>query len=95
MDGITFDSKKEASRWCELKLLERAGLIRDLTRQRRIELIPKVGRHRARYYVADFEYLDTETGKMVLEDVKGVHTQVYELKKAIIRWRYGIEITET
>ena len=95
VDGIQFDSKREAERWCELKLTERAGLISDLRRQVRIELIPKVGKHRARYYVADFQYLNNETGRMVVEDVKGVHTQTYELKKAIIRWRYGIEITET
>lgn len=95
VDGITFDSKREAERWCELRLMLRAGLITSLERQVRYELVPKVGKHRARYYVADFRYRDMQTEEMIVEDVKGAHTQVYELKKAILRWRYGIEITET
>lgn len=88
-----FDSKKEAERYYELKLMERAGLITGLARQQRYELIPKVGNQRPTYYYADFVYI--KDGKLVVEDVKGTKTEVYKLKKKLMRWRYGIEITET
>lgn len=94
IDGMVFASRKEARRWQELKLMERGGLITGLERQVPIELIPKTDKHRARYYVADFVYTDCETGKRVYEDAKGVCTQTYSLKKAIVYWRYGIEIVE-
>lgn len=83
--GEAFDSKKEYSRYCELKLLEKAGEISNLERQVEYELIPaqfemiwdkrkgeyKKGRclERKCCYVADFRY--TEKGSVVVEDVKG------------------------
>lgn len=95
IDGITFASKREAARWCDLKLMERAGLIRDLERQVPLEIIPKTDKYRARYYVADFVYTDIATGERIYEDTKGCRTQVYQLKRALVYWRHGIEIIET
>lgn len=92
-DGIKHDSIKEANRWCELKLLERAGEIQDLQRQVKFELIPKQEGERAVYYVADFTYI--EDGKKIVEDAKGCRTDVYKLKKKLLLWRYGIKIKET
>lgn len=95
VDGLTFDSVKEASRWQELKLMERAGEITGLNRQLRIEIIPKTKLYRACYYVADFVYFDKRTGKTVYEDTKGMRTEVYKLKRKLLYWRHGIEIKET
>ena len=92
-DGIKHDSIKEANRWCELKLLERAGLIQDLQRQVKYELIPKQDGERPVYYIADFVYC--ENGKKVVEDVKGCRTEVYKLKKKMMLYFHGISIKET
>ena len=92
-DGIKHDSIKEANRWCELKLLERAGVIQDLQRQVKYELIPKQEGERAVYYIADFVY--TENGKKVVEDVKGMRTKEYKLKKKMMLYFHGIRIKET
>ena len=85
--GITFDSKKEANRYCELRLLEMAGKIKDLQLQRKFLLQPsfkKKGKTiREIIYVADFVYYDLERMKIVIEDVKGFRTEGYKLKKKI------------
>ena len=90
VDGIIFDSKREAARWLELKMLERAGKITDLERQVRFEVCPKkYANKRARYYIADFVY--KEDGKPVIEDVKSYMTRklaVYSLKKALVQVNY-------
>ena len=91
-DGITHDSIKEANRWCELKLLERAGKIRLLQRQVKFELIPKQDGERAVFYIADFTYI--EDGKYVVEDVKGKRTKEYIIKRKLMRWIHGINIKE-
>ena len=95
VDGITFASRKEASRYQELKMLEKAGEIVGLVRQQRIELIPKTKLYKAVYYVPDFIYFDKRSRKTVYEDCKGYSTEVYKLKKKLLYWRHGIEITET
>jgi hypothetical protein len=95
VDGIKFPSIKEAERWKTLRLMERAGEIVGLNRQVRIEIIPKTKLYQARFYVADFVYFDKQTNKTIYEDCKGYRTDVYKLKKAILYWRHGIEITET
>lgn len=95
VDGITFQSVKEASRWQELRLMEMAGEIVGLKRQLRIELVPKTKLYRAVSYVADFVYFDKRAGKTVYEDVKGMKTEVYKIKKKLLYWRHGIEIKET
>lgn len=96
VDGIKFDSKREATRYSELKLLERAGMITDLVLQHEFELIPKYeinGRKvRGIKYIADFQY--TENGKTVIEDAKGMLTDVYKIKKKLFESKYGIEIRE-
>ena len=92
IDGITFDSKHEAERWCELGIMAKAGAIEGLQRQVRFEILPKTDKYRARYYVADFVY--RENGRLVVEDAKGAKTQVYLLKKAMMYQRYGIDIRE-
>lgn len=93
-DGVIHDSKKEANRWCQLKLMERAGLITDLKRQVKYELIPKQDGERACSYKADFVYHDAKTGKMVVEDTKGYRTEAYKIKRKLMLFRYGIKITE-
>ena len=98
LDGVEFDSKREAKRWAELKLLERAGEIKSLERQRTFELIPAIrnetGRviQRAITYRADFTY--EKGGKTVVEDAKGFRTDVYKIKRKLMLWRYGIEVNE-
>ena len=107
-DGV-FDSKREYRRWCELKQKEQDGEIENLQRQVRIELIPAIyapdiigkrgGRkkgallERKATYVADFVYM--ENGEKVVEDVKGLRTKDYILKRKLLLWRYGIQIRET
>lgn len=97
VDGITFDSRKEADRYLTLKAMEEEGLIRDLRRQVRYELVPAFdvdGRHyRPVCYIADFVY--REDGREVVEDVKGMVTDVYRLKSKLFARRYGIRIRET
>ena len=94
VDGITFDSRKEAERYQELRLMERAGLISGFQRQVKIEIIPKTAKFRACYYIADYVYFDKQTGKTVYEDAKGMRTEIYKLKKKLMYWRHGIEIKE-
>ena len=91
-DGITHDSIKEANRWCELKLLERAGKIQHLQRQVKYALIPKQEGERAVEYIADFVY--HEDGKLVVEDVKGKKTKDYIIKRKLMLWVHGIKIKE-
>lgn len=93
IDGIRFDSKKEAKRYLELKILEKAGAIKDLRRQVPYVLINKSRYGRAIKYVADFVYYEDD--KLVVEDVKGVRTPVYKLKKRLMAEVYGIEVKET
>ena len=92
-DGIKHDSIKEANRWCDLLLLQRAGVIQDLQRQVKFVLIPKQEGERPVYYIADFVYI--ENGKRVVEDVKGHRTDVYKLKKKLMLYIHGIRIKET
>ena len=99
VDGITFDSRKEANRWAELKLLERAHVITDLQRQVTFVLIPKQVRdgycvERACTYKADFVY--RANGKTVVEDVKSpaTMTQQYKIKKKLMLYVHNIEIKE-
>lgn len=92
VDGHTFDSKKEYNRYCELKLMERAGLIKDLETQKKFELIPKQDGERAVNYIADFVY--TENGETVVEDTKGFKTKEYIIKRKLMKYIHGIEIKE-
>lgn len=97
VDGIIFDSRREADRYLVLKSMEEDGAIEDLRRQVRYELVPAFdvdGKHyRPVYYVADFTY--RENGHEVIEDVKGMKTDVYVLKAKLVAYRYGMNIRET
>lgn len=93
-DGIVFDSKREAARWNQLKLMEKAGIITDLQRQVKYELIPKQDGERSCSYKADFVYRDANTGQMVVEDTKGYRTEAYKIKRKLMLYKYGIKITE-
>lgn len=114
VDGIVFDSKREAQRYQQLKLLEKAGVICDLKRQVKYELVPAQyidGKcvERAVTYTSDFEYyilnpLKQRTvmtdpdakviGQHVVEDVKGMRTKEYVIKRKLMLYKYGILITE-
>lgn len=93
IDGVLFDSRKEAGRYQELRLLERAGEITDIERQVTYELIPKQQGERAVKYIADFRYKDKD-GQVVVEDVKGYKTEVYKIKRKLMLHRHGIRIRE-
>ncbi len=98
IDGLSFDSKKEANRYCELKLLEKIGRIKNLRLQVPFELIPKQldkgGKvlEKAVIYKADFVY--ERDGKTVVEDVKGFKTKDYIIKRKLMLFRYGIRVME-
>lgn len=98
VDGIEFDSRREANRYCELRLLERAGAISDLRRQVKYTLVPAQkkpsgGMERAVTYTADFVYRD-KAGKPIVEDAKGVKTQQYIIRRKLMLREFGIEIIE-
>ena len=85
--GIRFDSQREADRWLFLKDAERRGVITDLSRQVRFRLAPtKIT------YIADFLYF--KDGEQVVEDVKGYLTDVYKIKREMMRALLGITIKE-
>lgn len=99
VDGVMYDSAKEARRGAELRLLERAGLISDLCAQVRYTLIPSQKRdgktvERPVFYIADFVY--KENGETVVEDVKSPATRTpeYVIKRKLMLWEFGIVIRE-
>lgn len=110
VDGIIFDSVKEARRYKELILLERAGEISDLQRQVKYILIPaqrepdtigkRGGVHKGQTiekevsYKADFVYINKTTGEKVVEDVKGIRTKEYIIKRKLMLWVHGVRIQE-
>ena len=96
-NGIEFDSKKEAKRYAELLLLERAGAISELQLQVKYELLPSQridGKvvERPVFYVADFVY--KQDGQTIVEDTKGVKTKDYILKRKMLLYFHGIKIKE-
>lgn len=109
IDGITFDSKKEARRYQELKILEKANIISDLKLQVKYVLIPAqrepdvIGKRggikkgslieRECSYIADFVYTDSK-GKIRVEDTKGVRTKEYIIKRKLMLYIHGIRISE-
>ena len=98
-DGREFDSRKEARRYAELRLMERAKLISGLECQKKYVLIPTqkdpvTGKvlERECYYLADFVYY--ENGELVVEDTKGVKTKDYIIKRKLMLYVQGIRIKE-
>lgn len=92
INGMTFDSKHEAERWNELQILQRAGVIQQLKRQVRFDLIPNQKGERGVYYKADFTYL--QNGELVVEDAKGYKTAEYIIKRKLMLWIHSIRIRE-
>lgn len=106
---ITFDSKKEMQRFVELRYMEQAGLISDLQRQVKFVLIPaqrepdEIGKRggvkkgktieKEVSYIADFTYTDKE-GRFIVEDVKGVKTPEYVIKRKMMLYFHKIRIKE-
>jgi len=91
-----FHSKKEADRFVELTLMEKAKVIQDLKTQVKFPLIKKSEYGREIKYVADFVYY--QDGKMVVEDTKSPATKknaLYVIKKRLMAELYGINIKET
>lgn len=99
LDGIKFHSRKESVRYSQLKLYEKGGLIKDLRLQVSYELIPKMvinGKtERAIKYVADFVYIDTLHETEVVEDVKGMITDIFKIKYRLMKQIYNIDIKLT
>lgn len=109
VDGIQFDSKREAQRYMELQLLERAGKIHGLRRQVKFQLIPaqyeriwnqkqhcyKKGKclEREVNYIADFTYYDA-SGEYIVEDAKGFKTKDYILKRKLMLYVHHKRIVE-
>lgn len=99
VDGIRFDSKKEAKRYSELKLMEKAKLITKIDIHPRFRL--EVNGEKICDYVADFGYLvrsgendEKMEYRLAIEDVKGVKTAVYRIKKKLMKACLGIEVVE-
>lgn len=94
VDGIVFDSKREAARYSQLKLSEKAGFIKNL------ELQPEYpveinGKHYCTY-TPDFRYVEAQTGKLIIEEVKSTGTMkdpAYRLRKKAAELFHNIEIT--
>ena len=94
-DGIKFDSKLEAERYAQLKMMERSGVIRDLELQPEYDLIPSFRKNgktwRRTVYKADFRYILAEDDSYIIEDVKGstaVITDVFRLKQKLFEYKY-------
>ena len=89
IEGVQFDSKKEARLWVRLQNLQRMGVISELQRQVRFELVPKQKDERAVYYVAD--YVFKEGDKLVVADCKSSMTKKlpsYIIKRKLFKFRY-------
>ena len=101
VDGIRFHSRKEARRYRELMLLQKAGLISNLILQPKYKLavgnrpiLLKSDRYKNGRQVTaimDFAYID-EGGQEVVEDVKGIDTPISRLKRAIVEAQYGVVV---
>lgn len=91
VDGIEFDSRKEADYYCQLKLLKKAGEIKDFGLQQRYELQPTFEKngttHRSITYVADFVVVNND-GTTDVIGVKGFETQLFKIKQKLFEYKY-------
>ena len=100
IDGIKFDSEKEANRYAQLRILLRAGEISELELQKNFVLIPTQrgadGKviERAVKYIADFYYRDNRRNRYVVEDTKGVRTDDYVIKRKLMLYIHKLKIKE-
>lgn len=94
-DGITFDSKKEAIRWAELKLLEKSGHITDLKRQVRFDLIPTLREEPKEKYVRGTKKGQFKAGKVIERPVYYIADFVYtENGKTVVEDTKGMRTKE-
>lgn len=97
IDGIQFDSAKEAKRYTKLRDMQEAGEIQGLRLQVPFEILPSFEcdgvKYRGMKYIADFVY--NRDGKQVVEDAKGWKTQEYRLKKKLMAYINHINIEES
>lgn len=97
VDGIEFDSAKEAKRFTKLRAMEEDGEIQGLRLQVPFELLPSFEcdgvKYRGMKYVADFVYY--RDGKQIVEDCKGVKTPEYKMKKKLMAYLNHINIEES
>lgn len=106
IDGKKFDSKKEAERYAELKMMQRVGLIRDLETQVKYVLIPSQRDDNGKViekecsYIADFVYHDIKADRLVVEDVKGYRNPSsagyakFVIKRKLMLFIHNIRIRE-
>lgn len=98
VDNIRFSSKREAARYAELRLLEKAGEISDLELQPKFPIYvcrrQNGELHQVCVYIADFKYRAGKNGLLTIEDAKGVRTPTYRLKKKMVEAQYDIQIQE-
>ena len=92
IDGIEFDSQKEGTRYCELKLMQKAKIISNLQLQPKFVLqegFKKKGKtYQAITYIADFMYFDNIEKRTIVEDTKGMQTEVFRIKHKLFEYKY-------
>lgn len=93
VNGIEFDSIREAKRYKHLLFLQKIGEIAFLKLQVPYELNP--GGTHSLVYIADFVYMEAKTGNWVIEDSKGMRTAEYRKKRRLMKKVHGITIKET
>ena len=90
--GQIFQSKLEAKRYKQLALLEKAGEIKNLQMQVKFELQEAFTKNKKHYraitYIADFVYYDNITKKIIIEDTKGIKTDVFKIKQKLFEKKY-------
>lgn len=100
IDGRNFASKKEARRYLELRAMQERGEIGQLKCQVPFELLPRQTDENGKFlyhpckYIADFTYY-TKDGEYIVEDVKGVKTEVYKIKAKMMYYFHEVKIRET
>ena len=102
VDGLKFDSRKEANRWCELQLMQKAGEIYELQRQVPFVVLPAQRDENGKLierevkYVADFTYREKGVNRLVVEDTKSKATKTpeYIIKRKLMLYRLGLRIRE-
>ena len=87
---IHFDSKRERARWHELRLLQRAGKIKDLRRQ--VSFPIKINGTKVGVYRCDFHYQEDGQGFYTIEDVKGIDTPLSKFKRKCVAAQTGTEV---
>jgi len=90
VDGITFDSKREAQFYCSLKQLERAGQVYEVELQKPFALT--IDGKLICTYKADFAFFDAIQKRIRVVDIKGVVTKEFSIKRKLMKAIYGIDV---